>query len=96
MSYPIVLSEGIRTARKDYNCDASVFIHDAWNDNDIKHLETDEIEAYYKAKATKFKIKKGDKYFFQGQIFDERKCTFRAIPEMNGICMKYDLYPTDY
>lgn len=85
----------IQTARKDYHCMACENINEAWNGADILALPVDELIEYQKAKANGFMIKAGEKYLFQSGVYDGQFYTYRAIPEMNDLCHKYDLFPED-
>ena len=80
------LSDKLVKAIKDYNCDATIYLHEL-GDYDIFTPEEMEII------STDCKIKKGNIYRevvgkFEGELF-----TFRAIPEIHDICLKYELYP---
>lgn len=82
-----VLSDKLVKARKDYNCDATTYLHEL-GDHDIFTPEEMEI-----INNTNGEIKKGNIYRevvgkFEGELF-----TFRAIPEIDDICLNYDLYP---
>lgn len=82
-----VLSDKLVKARKDYNCDATIYLRE-YGDYDMFTLEEMEI-----INNTNGKIKKGETYRkvvgkFEGELY-----TFRAIPEIDDICLKYELYP---
>ena len=59
---------------------------------DFTKAEMDIIEA---ARAKKFMIKKGEKYLRVTAEDGGEITVFRAIPELDKICKKYDLYPED-
>ncbi len=84
-----LISEKILTARKDHDCMAY-----AWIDNfcDLEDLTPDEKQLYLKAKENKGLIKKGEKYVRQCLNDGGRLFTFKAIPELHNICLKYDMY----
>lgn len=52
-----------------------------------------ELRKIVEARKTDFTIHKGEKYLCQVLVDGSDKWTFRAIPEMHKICLKYDLYP---
>ena len=76
-------------ARKSYRCDACDCFHSIAEKSDL----TPEEEAVYeKAAADGFKIPKGTKYFKTSSFWDGEPSVFRARPDMDAICQKYDLY----
>lgn len=82
-----VLSDKLVKARKDHDCDATIYLHELGDCDIFTHEEMEIIN------NTNGKIKKGETYYkvvgkFEGELF-----TFRAIPEIYDICLKYDLYP---
>lgn len=85
-----ILSEGYRKARKDHDCNASDWLINSGMCDD--EFTEDELISIESARANKWKIKKGDEYFRQGQIFDGEMITFKAIPAIDNICKKYDFY----
>ena len=76
-------------ARKDYHCQASDWINNMMVRND---LTSDEREAYEKAEAEGWKILKGTKYIKTDGFWDGEPSVFRARPDMDAICKKYELY----
>lgn len=46
-----------------------------------------------KAKQNRWKILKGNKYIRQSVKYEGRIYTFKAIPDMHKLCLKYDWYP---
>ena len=86
-----VLTDAIRTARKEYLCDASYWIEN----EDIERLielTAEEIEALAKARKEKHMIHKGERYVYQSGIQDGDMVTFRAKEPLHKICLKYGLY----
>jgi hypothetical protein len=86
----IVLSSSCPVARKDYSCDSWEWLSNAWPLGDF--LSFTEMRKVVKAKRNSYKIKKGDRYFKQTGLYDGEFYTFRAIPDLNEICMKHDIY----
>jgi len=76
-------------ARKDYRCDACEFINEAINEG---YFSFAEMRLIVKAKRNGWKIKKGEIYDKCSGKFDGDFSVFRAIPEMNDLCLKHDLY----
>jgi hypothetical protein len=79
-------------ARRDYACDACVWLFES---NYRYGLTISEYRSIVKAKRNDFKIKAGSKYVYQccknyGDFY-----VFRAIPEIHAICLKYDMYDCD-
>jgi hypothetical protein len=80
-------------ARKEYHCQASEFVRDAWNDADIATLPEKERNAFELAKSHNFRILKGERYIKQISIYDGSYGIFRGIPDMVDMCHKYELFP---
>lgn len=78
-------------ARKNYQCQASV-----WIDNTVgffrSEFDPEDWEKIKVAAKKDFKILKGEKYKKISGKFDGEFGVFRAIPELDDICKKYDLY----
>ena len=85
-----VLSESRPIARKEHECMACDFIL-ASGINGFGYSFS-ELSLIVKAKRKGYKISKGDKYIRQNNVFDGELYTFKAIPEMHDICVKYELY----
>ena len=85
-----LISETRPKARKQYQCDACSIFNDYW-DADYLGLTADEREDYLKAEASDFMILPGETYIKQ-VIKDDEVFTFRAIPAIFDICVKYDLF----
>lgn len=77
-------------ARKDYDCDACLFARDS---HPFDYMTFAERRVVVKARANGWKIKKGQKYVRQFNTDGSYTWTFRAIPEMHDICIKYEMYP---
>lgn len=79
-----------QVARKNYSCDASEIII---NTGYVKEDFTpDEWELFCKAHAEDFKILKGSEYIKTKGKYDGDFSVFRARPEIDAICVKYDFY----
>lgn len=86
-----VIHQSTPKARKEYNCDACEFIFGFGNIRDYKFTFS-EWRSIIKARDNNQKIKKGDKYIRQFNKYGNETYTFRAIPEMHAICIKYEYY----
>lgn len=86
-----IIHESKPTARKEYNCDACNFL---FNLSDICELglSLSEYRSVAKAIQNNYRIQKGSKYVRQFNTDGSEAWTFRAIPEINDICLKFDLY----
>ncbi len=85
-----LLSESNPKARKDDNCMACDWIINT-DLQDIP-LTFADLRLIVKAGRSGWKIRKGDMYLKQPVKFEGEIRTFRAIPEIHDICIKYDLY----
>lgn len=82
------ISEFKPIARKAHRCDAS-----AWLSNvGYEGLTFSELRAVVKARANRWKIQKGETYIRQTLESDGDLYTFKAIPAIHEICIKYDYY----
>ena len=86
-----LLSETTQRARKEYGCDASEFLY-ANCLSDLDGITFTEKKAIANARRNNWKIKPGEEYFKQISKYDGEFCMFRAIPAIDEICRKYDLY----
>lgn len=84
-----VLSDSTPKARKEYDCMACDWINESWG---YYNFTFSELRKIVNARKNGYKIKKGEVYINQRNIFDARFYTFRAIPEMHEICLKYNIY----
>jgi len=79
-------------ARKDYPCNACPWIFNG----DIGpeyYAADDELKIIAAARKARGRIRKGQKYMKQAVVGSDGKVfSFRAIPEMHEICLKYGLY----
>jgi hypothetical protein len=86
-----VLSESTPVARKTYTCNACEWVDnlEVWKEYDLTYHE---LRAIVKARKNKFCIVPGQRYRKFVQVEDGRLEVFRAIPEIDAICRKYDIY----
>lgn len=78
-------------AKKDYPCQASVWIDDAGlKEDDYSEEDWAVIE---KAKAENWMIKKGTQYSKIEGKWEGEFSVFRARVDLDNICHKYQLYP---
>jgi len=97
MSRTISTSEPI--ARKNYGCDACIWITEPGLERDesfMKDLTFAEKRAIAKAHLNGWRVMKGEKHL-QATIVscDGDLVSWRAIPEIDAICNKYDLFIYD-
>lgn len=85
----VTLIDTIRTARKEYRCDASEIFRDAGLGPDDMDEDGD-WEIVQKAKADGWVIKSGDKYRFVRSIESGLFETYRARLDMDDLCMRLD------
>jgi len=86
-----ILSNKIRLAAKDYQCNACEWMNESLCDV-IDEMSFSEKRSIVNAKRNKMMVTKGRKYVYQTGIYDGSFYTFRAIPEIHDICIKYSLY----
>jgi hypothetical protein len=86
----VLLKSSTQTAKKAYDCDACIWIREAGNWDWMTFAER---RLVVKARQKDWKILPGEKYLYQFLVEDGDKWSFRAIPEMHDICLKYDCYP---
>ena len=86
----------IKTARKEYECMAWIWLSN--DEPEPGQFTFSELRSIAKAKINHGKILKGEKYLW-ARVFsidtyghDRFPITFRAIPEIDAICKKYDIY----
>ena len=87
-----VISETTPKARKEYDCEACDWFGETAI-NSQGEFSVSELRIIALAKRHKGKIQKGDKYLKQVNKYEGSVYTFRAIPEMHKLCLKYGLYP---
>ena len=89
------LSQSTPTARKDYPCDACVWLLEFGNLRQIINeldLTFTQKRLIIKVFNDGRKIRKGAKYLKQNNKQGGRIFTFRAIPEIDDVCIKNDIY----
>lgn len=84
-----VFTDSEPISRKEYYCDAYRYFLSNMAERDFNG---DDLLIYQAAKADKFKIKKGTKYFKRTGLFDGMWQTFRARIDMHNLCIKHELY----
>lgn len=85
-----LLRESKPVARKNYHCDACEYVRESMNQGFFTFAEYRQI---VKAKRQDWSIKSGQQYIKQVQVDQGDIITYRAIPEMDTLCHKYDLFP---
>jgi len=84
-------STNLQIARKDYECDACVWVNNSLCDF-IDELSFTEKRELVKARRQKCKILKGDAYSKTKGMWEGEFSVFRAIPTINQICHDHDIY----
>ena len=85
-----IIHESRSKARKNYYCDACNFLFES--DPCELGLTFTEAREVVKARQKRYKILKGEIYVRQFNKDGGDTWTFRAIPAIDKICQKYDLY----
>jgi hypothetical protein len=85
-----VLSESLPKARKPHDCMACEFILASGVDGFGYSFA--ELRLIAKAKRNNFQVVKDQTYIRQNNIAEGELYTFKAIPEMHQLCLKYDHY----
>ena len=89
-----LLKETKPVARKEHDCNASIILTLGGDPDFFDSIS--EYRSYIKARENGFKIQKGDRYINQVVISHSVGFyTFKAIPEIHAICLKYGLYDQD-
>ena len=85
-----LLSEHKPTAMREHTCMACDWVLQFGIDGN--GFTRPELRALSRARKSNWKIIKGQGYIRQGNEFEGELYTFRAIPEIHAICIKYDIY----
>ena len=86
-----VIKETNPKARKNHDCDAcNWLLRDGYTGMGYTRPELREIS---KARANKWQIVKGQNYIKCTYKDGGEIATFKGIPEIHEICLKYNLYP---
>jgi len=89
----VIHQKQIRKSRNEYSCDAWEFLSECYDDfRRTGQLSFSEWRAIAVAKATKGKVFKGQPYVYQFNEQDGITYTFRAIPAIHAICVRFNLY----
>lgn len=84
----------IKAARKDHPCSAFWFLSQGdYRNNGFTFAE---YRAIAKAVQNKGFIKKGEPYIRQRNTNGSEIWTYKAIPEIDAICIKYNYFEDDY
>lgn len=83
------LSETNPKARKDHYCMACEWL---LNEGEWYRFSFAEKRKIVKAKRNQWKIKKGETYINQRNIFDGSIYTYKAITAIHDICIKHDIF----
>lgn len=86
-----LLQHKIKVAKKEYNSDAYTFIDNCCDD--FSMMSFSERRHIVEARRNKGRIFKGQKYLYQFIVEGGDTYSFRAIPELHEICIKYNIYP---
>ena len=95
----LIFESHIKKSQKDYVCDACNYIleGDSFKNFVKQHKFTfGELRSLVKAKQNGYKILKGQPYYRQFNKIDGDTCTWRVIPEIDNILIKYNLYEFNY
>lgn len=82
-------------ANKDHECDSCLYASEFIQSNGLPEKITFfEKRQLIIARRKSMKIKKGNIYLNQSVEYEGALHTFKAMPEIHAICLKYDFYPT--
>jgi hypothetical protein len=84
------ISHATPVAKKDYPCNASEWVYESLMYVKFTFSEKRDI---VKAKRNGWKVKKGEKYIRQFNTEGGDTWAYIAIPAMDELCQKYDLFP---
>lgn len=97
-----VLTDEIRTARKEYSCDASEYVRE-WVSEGMyvpgRHIgesgkvKFSDLRKIAAARSEGYKILKGSKYKYQRNKYDGDIYSFRGRIDMTEMCHRYKLWP---
>ncbi len=89
------ISNSIPVARKNYGCAACVWITEGLPDV-LDGFTFSELRSIVKARNNGWRVLKGEKHL-QATVIgcNEEIFSWRAIPEIHNICLKYDIYQDD-
>jgi methenyltetrahydromethanopterin cyclohydrolase len=91
----VALKDEVRTARKEYRCDACRW----WNNAGMTEADctTDEQRAAVAAaKDAGWKIRVGDKYRYVRGPYEGQMSTWRARVDIDDLCAAHKLYDDEY
>lgn len=88
-----LIKESYPIARKNYDCMAYEWLNDTYCFDEFSIMTFSERKSIVKARNNKGKILKGSKYLYQFLVDGDDSWSFRAIPELHQICLKYEIYP---
>jgi hypothetical protein len=91
----VIQSTKVKSARKEYSCEACYFLQDGLDSIDPGKLTFAERRAIVRARQDNWKIKKGQPYTYQFNKYDGDPFVFRGREDIHAICVKYDFYPED-
>jgi hypothetical protein len=91
----VIQNTKVKSARKEYRCDASDFLRDGLDNIDPGILTFAERRAIVRARQDYWKIKKGQPYTYQFSKYDGDPFVFRARTEIHELCLNHDFYPED-
>jgi hypothetical protein len=86
----------VKHVRKDHECNACLWLDGIGSTPesifDQLTLTDEEKESIVKAHKNKWKVKKGDPAIYRVGLTDGDFGAWYSIPEIDDICIKYDLY----
>lgn len=90
---PVVLKDEIRTARKQYKCDAYAWFNNCnMGRDDLTPKQQPILDAAEKAGGV---IKPGDRYRYQRGVWEGSMYTLRMHIGMDDVCRVHGLYGED-
>ncbi len=93
MSITVIHSIKVKKARRNYYCNACLFMQENLSEIGTGKLTFAERREIVKARNEKYLILKGQPYQRQFNTDGGDTWTFRCREAINEICLKYELYP---
>lgn len=89
----MMISEKYVVARKHHECGACETLRENIDKGDLTFSE---LRTVAKAKANKWQIVPGQRYYCQVNVREGRIYSWKAIPEIDAICERLKLYEYFY
>ena len=93
-----LLRESKHIAKKTYGCDACCWLDNFSIQDFLAHCQPTygELRTVAKARRNCWRILPGQEYITRVSVSGGELYVFRAIPEIDAICHKYEIYDYDW